>query len=706
MNQRALVGRSALTALLAVCAAWPVGADQPLASPTATTTVAEAADGLQEVTVTAERLSLIGTASTASQGVVDKDEIELTPAYRPGQVLETVPGLDVTVHSGEGKANQYLMRGYNLDHGTDLAVFVDGMPVNEPTHAHGQGYADVNFMIPELATNISYTKGPYYTDEGDFASVGAVHVNYLETIAGQASLSAGTLDFQRLFTAESTKVRDANLLGALELQHYDGPWSTPGDQGKLNGVLRFSAGDQQQGYSLTVMLYHDTWNAETDQPERALEKGLISTPYGELDTTDAAQAQRASLSGLFHDALGGGQFSANAYLIGNHLTLWNDFTHYLVDPVNGDQEAQHEDRLTVGAASSYARHSQLFGLDLELLLGAQMRYDLNEVSRTPTRDRLPIPTADDPLGFSETDHVRLASDALYAQVLTHWNYWFRTVLGLREDSMHGSDLGTNAGSAGRALFEPKASLIFTPLETTEFYLSAGRGLHSDDLRGVNQARHEGIEGAALIASQTGEEIGMRQQLLERRLAATLALFTLDAQSETTYDPDVGQDTAGPASHRVGYELNVTYAALQWLEFYVSYSGDRARFATPYADGTGHTGYFVPNAPFATGSLNVYLKNLGRWSGALGYRYLSDYPLSSDDKVRGSGYGEWNADLHYAFERGWSAGIGVYNLLNVRANAMEYWYVDRLPGDPAGGVADIHIHPLEPITVRLMITKSF
>jgi hypothetical protein len=662
-------------------------------------------DELQEVTVMAERLNLIGTATTASQGVVEDEEVALTPAYRTGQILETVPGLDVTIHSGEGKANQYLMRGYNLDHGTDLAVFVDGMPVNEPTHAHGQGYTDLNFMIPELATHISYSKGTYYAAEGDFASVGAVHIDYLDRIASQATLAVGTLDFQRLEAAASTQAGTGVVLGALELQHYDGPWVDPDAQRKINAVLRYSGGDDQRGFSLTGMLYHDTWNATTDQPERAIEDGLISR-FGSLDPSDGGQAQRASLSGLFHDALGGGQFSANAYLIGNHLTLWNDFTHYLVDPVNGDQEAQHEDRLTVGAASSYARHSQLFGLDLELLLGAQMRYDLNEVSRTPTRDRLPIPTADDPLGFSETDHVRLASDALYAQVLTHWNYWFRTVLGLREDSMHGSDLGTNAGSAGRALFEPKASLIFTPLETTEFYLSAGRGLHSDDLRGVNQARHEGIEGAALIASQTGEEIGMRQQLLERRLAATLALFTLDAQSETTYDPDVGQDTAGPASHRVGYELNVTYAALQWLEFYVSYSGDRARFATPYADGTGHTGYFVPNAPFATGSLNVYLKNLGRWSGALGYRYLSDYPLSSDDKVRGSGYGEWNADLHYAFERGWSAGIGVYNLLNVRANAMEYWYVDRLPGDPAGGVADIHIHPLEPITVRLMITKSF
>src|SRR5580698_2725695 len=159
----------------------------------------DSSPALQEVSVTARRLDLIGTATTASQGVVVNDELTLAPAYRPGQVLETVPGLDVTIHSGEGKANQYLLRGYNLDHGTDLAVYVDDMPVNEPTHAHGQGYADINFMIPELATNVSYTKGTYYADEGDFASVGSVHINYLNHIDNQLSLTAGTLGYQRIF---------------------------------------------------------------------------------------------------------------------------------------------------------------------------------------------------------------------------------------------------------------------------------------------------------------------------------------------------------------------------------------------------------------------------------------------------------------------------------------------------------------------------
>ncbi len=690
---------------------------------------------LQTVTVAAQRLSLIGIATTASQGVVVNSEITLTPAYRPGQVLETVPGLDVTTHSGEGKANQYLMRGYNLDHGTDLAVFVDGMPINEPTHAHGQGYADINFLIPELATDISYTKGTYYADEGDFASVGSVHIKYLDTLPDQASVTVGTEDFQHYLVAGSTPVGNGNLLGALETQHYDGPWTTPGDQRKVNTVLRFSSGDAEEGYSLTAMFYHDLWNAQTDQPERALTEGLISSPYSELDPSDAGYAERSSLSWMFHEALGDGVLSANAYAISNHLTLWNDFTHFLVDPLNGDQEEQHEDRTTVGGDTSYAWTTQIGGISNDWLTGVHSRFDYNDVERIPTEDRIPLTAAelaavDYPAFYSEDDTVRLSSVAGYVQDTTHWTDWFRSVLGFREDYMYGSDVGTWSGTASRALPEPKASLIFRAAENTELYASYGIGFHSDDLRGVNQARIEGVPGAPLIAKQTGEEIGVRQDFLDHKIATTVALYSLDAQSETTYNPDIGQDTAGPGSHRTGFEVNVTYQVLQWLELYGSYSGDRARYTTPFDDGTGHLGEYLPNAPFATGQFNLYVTNLGPWSGGLEYRYLSSFPLSSGPcadsavatdfghgltcadaptakgMVFGSGYGEWNGDVRYAFGRGWSAGLGVYNILNKKANAMEYWYVDRLPGEPSYGQADIHFHPLEPTTARLTIAKMF
>jgi outer membrane receptor protein involved in Fe transport len=195
-------------------------------------------------------------------------------------------------------------------------------------------------------------------------------------------------------------------------------------------------------------------------------------------------------------------------------------------------------------------------------------------------------------------------------------------------------------------------------------------------------------------------------LAQGKVALTFAVFNLDAESETTYNADIGQDVAGPASRRYGYEINLTYQALRWLEFYASYSGDHARFETDFDDGTGHIGRFLPNAPVATGSFNIYVKNLGAWSGGLEYRYLGTSPLSSDDQIRSGGYGEWNGDVQYAFAKDWRVGLGLYNILNRRANAAAFWYIDRLPGETPAGVADVHTHPLEPLAARLTLSKSF
>jgi hypothetical protein len=660
-------------------------------------------DQLEEVHVTAERLGLMGSASTASEGIIVNEELALTPAFRVAQVLETVPGLQVTSHSGEGKANQYLLRGYNLDHGTDLATFVDGMPVNEPTHAHGQGYTDLNFLVPELATDVTYTKGPYYPDEGDFSSVGSVHIDYLDTLSPQVSYTQGTLGYERFFGGGSANLGEGNLLGAVEWQHYNGPWDSPDELHKINAVMRYSVGDISDGFSVTAMHYHGLWNSTTDQPLRATEDGLIGR-YGSLDPTDGGIAQRTSLTGQLAKPIAGGELHASAYVFGNHLTLWNDFTHFLVDPVHGDQEEQHEDRTAIGGNIAYKRAALLFGLENEITVGAATRSDFNDVGRFPTQDRVALSSVGHPLGFSEFDSVRLSSFSIYAQTATHWTSWFRSTLGYRYDTQYGSDRGTNSGTASDHLLAPKGSLIFKPLEMTELYISAGRGFHSDDLRGVTAAQNAQVVGAPLMARQSGEEIGLRQQIT-RSFTMTAAFYELRAQSETTYDPDAGVDSAGPGSRRRGYEVNLTYQALQWLEFYCSYSGNRARYVTPYDDGTGHVGEYLPNAPFATGSLNMYVKNLGPWSGSVGYRYLSSYPLSSDNSVHGHGYGIWSGDARYLIGKGWSVGLGLYNLLDKKADAAEFWYIDRLSGEPATGVADIHIHPLEGVSVRMTIAKT-
>ena len=702
--------------------------------------------GLAEITVTAQRIDLIGKTSTASEGVVADQEIQLLPAYRPGQLLETVPGLIVTLHSGEGKANQFLLRGYNLDHGTDLETYVDDIPVNQPTHAHGQGYTDLNFMIPELANEITYTKGPYYPSIGDFGAVGSVHVGYRDTIDDQLSATVGLYDFQRILAAGSTALASGNLLAAVEVQHYDGPFVRPDDARKENLVLRYSAGDAQNGYSATAMYYHQIWNNTTDIPVRAITEGLVSGRFGTLDPTDGGHTQRASLSLEYHAQVGDGELNTNGYFEYSQLHIFNDFTHYLFNPVRGDQEDQFENRRVTGGHATYTLPVPLGPIPNEISAGVVTRYDLLGVGRAPSVDQVPQPTGTDPVSFSDDDHVFLFAGGAFLQATTRWTSWFRSVVGLRDDYQHGTDVDylaalhetagyTNGGTARQNLVQPKGSLIFTATDDLEFYLSAGRGFHSADLRGVNQdvSVDLGLPHTNLLSKQEGQEVGMRAAV-GRDLALTFAVYNLWQQSETIIDPDVGADTAGPPSRRYGYELNITYQLNRYLELYASYSGDHTRFTRSFDDGTGHLGEYITDAPVATGSLALYLKDFGPWSGGLNIRYLGDYPLSAGPcvdsaavhdfpgvatscanaptargQVDGKGFTEVNLDVQYAFAANWSAAVGVYNLFNTHAAAARFWYVDRLQNEAGAypdGRADVHEHPLEPIMARFTVTKKF
>jgi outer membrane receptor protein involved in Fe transport len=734
-----LIGAGCASAALQPAFAADAGADIDAAE-------AASATSLQEVVVTAARSGLLGTTATASEGVVTDQELQLTPQYRPGQLLETVPGLIATLHSGEGKANQYLLRGYNLDHGTDLATYVDGMPVNEPTHAHGQGYTDLNFLIPELADEITYTKGTYYADVGDFGAVSSVHVGYRDTTPDQVGATAGTLGFERLYSAGSAALWTGQLLGAAELQHYDGPFATADDARKENFVLRYSDGDEHDGYSVTGMYYHQLWTNTTDIPLRAITEGLVPDRFGTLNPTDGGHAQRGSLSVNSHATVGDGQFSASGFFIYNQLHLFNDFTHFLVDPVHGDQEDQFENRRTGGGTASYSLPLRLGAIRNEISVGGLARYDSLGVGRLPSEAQAPLPMRNDPPSFYNNDQVHVFAAAAYLQATTLWTPTLRSVLGVRDDYQHGTDVDylaalhatagyTNGGTAAQSLFQPKGSLIYTPAEDLEFYLAAGRGFHSADLRGVNQDTSVdlGLPHTALLARQEGQEVGLRARVA-RNLAFTLAVYNLWQQSETVIDPDVGTDTAGPPSRRYGYELNVTYQMSRWLELYGSYSGDHTRFTRPFDDGTGHLGTYITDAPVATGSLALYVTELGPWSGGLNYRYLGNYPLSSGPcvdsaavhdfpgiatscanaptapgQVNGRGFGELNLDVHFALQTGWTASLGIYNLLNTHAAAAEFWYVDRLQneiGSYPDGRADVHVHPLEPAMVRLGIAKRF
>ena len=304
---------------------------------------------------------------------------------RTGEVLETVPGVVISQHSGEGKANQYYLRGFNLDHGTDFATTVAGMPVNMPTHGHGHGYSDLNFLIPELVSGVQFSKGPYFAEHGDFATAGAANINYANTLARPIVRVGGGGDgFGRVLVAAAPAVGDGTLLGALELEHNDGPWERPDDLRKVNGVVRYSRGDALNGLSATLMGYHATWNSTDQIPERAVDDGRIGR-FGAIDATDGGESYRYSGSFEWQRTSGNASTKLTAFGLGYDLNLFSNFTYFLDDPVNGDQFQQTDHRFVTGARLNHRR--------LGRWAGGRCRTRRRAVPQRRHQRRRPVPHA-------------------------------------------------------------------------------------------------------------------------------------------------------------------------------------------------------------------------------------------------------------------------------------------------------------------------
>ena len=719
------------------CAAWPLllcllagtalaqtpapaGAPaDPSASPAASSRT------VKEVVVTASRGNMLGRAVTASQGVITQKEVELRPIARIGQLYETVPGLVVTIHSGEGKANQYLIRGFNLDHGTDFASFVDNMPVNRPTNTHGQGYSDQNFLLPQIVGGIDYTKGPYYAAIGDFGAVGSAHVRLVDDLPAQVSGMIGTFGDEEVFAGGTHHIdQDNRVWGALDVGHIDGPWDPPGDFRKVLAAARYSHGSDVQGFGLTGMVYQSVGRLLTDQPLRAVQDGLIGR-YGTLDSSDESRSQRFSLSGDYAAVGEDWKLDLGAYAIRSTMTLWNDFTHLLDDPVNGDQEEQDEGRTTLGAQANYSRAVRLGTIPTDIVVGVQLRYDDVDLDKKHTLRRTPLDycSVEQPDGPAiqvpavnfqcQADKVRLLDAAPYVENTTRWTPWLRTVVGLREEYYWASDRSLISGFSGAAhqfLFQPKGSLVLGPFYKTELYLSAGRGFHSDDVRGVfGTVPLEGIPGAAgqtpLLASTTGEEVGLRTNIVPH-LQAQIAVFRQDFQSELTYNADVGQDEASAPSRRQGVEVSAQFRPTPWLELNTDLSFSKARYQGDLAS-FDLDGPYISNAPSFIGSFGILVDDLGPWFGGLQWRRLGPYPISDGDRLpEDKGYSEVNLDVGYKVTPKLKLQVSIFNLLNTKANASAFYYTSRLAGEPLEGVTDFQVHPVEPISARFTVTKTF
>ncbi|WP_083411769.1 TonB-dependent receptor [Janthinobacterium sp. 1_2014MBL_MicDiv] len=670
------------------------------AAAAAPATAATAVDEARTVRVSGHYDNAVGTSDAASQGVITSELIINRPALRTGELLEFVPGLIVTQHSGDGKANQYFLRGFNLDHGTDFATHVDGMPVNMRTHAHGQGYSDLNFLIPELVQRIDYKKGPYFAGEGDFSSAGAARIRLADKLPqGQASVSVGQHGYVRGVVADSFDAGPGTLLYGMEVNRNNGPWDVPENVRKYSGVLRYSQGTADDGYSVTAMAYRNHWNATDQVPLRAVEAGQIGR-FGSLAPSDGGDTSRYSLSYAMRQRTQNRLFELDAYLIRSQLELNSDFTYFLAKPEQGDQFQQSERRTVAGVNASESWNTQLAGLSMRNKVGVQGRFDrLSPVGLYDTVERIRQSTV-------REDRVREASLGLYGENTVQWLPWLRSVAGLRYDAYRfkvDSSIDGNSGTARDHVVSPKLSLIFGPWSKTEFFVNYGKGFHSNDARGTTQTRLPNGEAATPVTPLVptkGMELGARTEWLPG-LQSSLALWRLDIDSELLFVGDAGETEASRASRRHGIEWNNHYIAAPWLLFDLDLAASRSRYTQ-----NDPAGKHIPGAIGKVASFGMTVTDQGPWSGAFQLRYFGPRPLIEDNSVRSASTTLAYARLAYQLNRRTRLSLDVFNLFDKRASDIDYYYASRLPGEAQDGVNDRHFHPVEPRSARLTLSYVF
>jgi len=642
-----------------------------------------------------------GVTDAASVGTVTQKQLEARTVYRPGELLESVPGLIVSQHSGEGKANQFYLRGFNLDHGTDLRTTVDGMLVNQRSHAHGQGWTDVNFVIPELATRLEYRKGPYYASEGDFSSAGSVSLKYSNRLQqGIASVGVGENGYRRALLADSPAWGDGTLLYAIEALNNDGPFVHPDRFRKLNAVLRYSQGDDATGFDVTAMAYKARWNATDQITQRAIDGGLLRNRFDAIDTTDGGAAHRYSLSGEWRLSEDTSSTQINAYLIDSKLDLFSNFTYFLDNPVNGDQFAQPDRRRTAGLNASHTRQWPGLGSESETTFGLQLQTDNIFNGLLSTRARGTI-------GVTRQDHIVESSIGMYAENATRWTPWLRSVAGLRGDAYRFKVNGDNPLNAGRAtdhMVNPKLSLVLGPWAATELFVNAGGGYHSNDARGttirVDPRSGDEVNRVTPLVRSKGVELGLRGNWLPG-LQTSLSVYTLDLASELLFVGDAGTTEASRPSRRIGFELANYYRLSDWLTIDADVAFARARFRD--RDPAGNR---IPGAVEGVASLAVAIDNIGPWFGAAQFRYFGPRPLIEDNSVRSKSTASLNGRIGYRFNGKTRVELEGFNLSNRKASAIDYYYTSRLPGEPAAGVQSIHFHPIESRSFRLSLVINF
>ncbi len=655
---------------------------------------------LDQFTVEGRTTDLVGEATTPSEGFVGQVELSERPFLRRGELLEVIPGVVVTQHSGSGKANQYFLRGFNLDHGTDFATTVDGMPVNMRSHAHGEGYSDLNFIIPELVQNIAYQKGPYAAENGDFSAAGAAQFHLVDEVPrGFVKVEAGEHDFFRFVAADTIREADhAATVFGIEASYEDGPWVLPEHSERFNGYVRQTWSSGTNNFALTALGYHGRWQSTDQVPERAITEGTISR-FGTIDPTDGGMSDRASLSFDWTSSAGGGTTHVNLYAVYYHLSLFSDFTYFLDDPVHGDQFNQLDRRGVFGGSAERTWTGDFANRKIDAAVGLQVREDVVRLGLHHTEARELIEVIRD-------DDVNEASVGIYTKGTMHLNDWFRAETGIRDD-LYSFDVTSsnplNSGNRTASIVSPKLELVFGPWNKTELYVDAGYGFHSNDARGtvIKVSPQDGspVQADNPLVRTKGAELGMRTSTIPG-LVSTVSIWALDLDSELVFSGDGGDTEANGPTRRYGVEFANFYRPVPWLTLDADLAFTHAR----YRDQT-NGGRYIPNSIGTVFAGGLMIGQTAGWFGSMRTRFFGSQPIVEDNSVREPSSLTFNGRLGWR-SRDWEIALDVLNIFN-RANVdIAYYYASRLPGEPVTGVSDVHLHPAEPREMRLNVTRRF
>lgn len=651
---------------------------------------------LPTVVVEGRTDSLVGVAASASAGVMGQEDLRHRPLLRPAEVLEAVPGVVITQHSGAGKSNQQFARGFNLDHGTDLATSLFGVPLNMPSHGHGQGYTDLNPLIPELVDTVRWRLGPYDVRDGDFASAGAIDIDYVRRLDRSfVKVTAGSYDHVRTLIADSHRIGDGDLLVALELLHDDGRFTVDQDYEKKNGYLSWAA----DTWRIAGFAHAADWTSTDQIPRRAVRSGQLGR-FDSLDATSGGDTSWYGGAAEWTPRVDSGRCRLSAYAFHYELDLWSNFTYALVDPVDGDQFEQRDARTTWGFAAE--RTLQLdAGWFHELTFGAEYRGDAIHNGLFPSTGRTRR-------GTVRRDAIDENALAAYAELRLEPLDWLRGHVGVRGDQYLfdvDSDREANSGSDDAAIASGKAGVVVGPWCASELYANVGTGFHSNDARGVvlrddpgTAAPDDGMPVDALVRSRGGE-LGVRTTAVDG-LQTTVSLWALELASELVFVGDAGTTEPSRASHRVGVEIANHWRPCSWLLLDADVTTSRARFR-----GDDPAGNRIPGAVPFTLATGITAEWSDAFATSLRLRHLGRRPLVEDGSVRSSSSTLVNAQATWQLDANREFGLAVLNLLDRKDSDIEYWYASQLPGEP-GPVDDVHFHPVEPFTVQLSFTARF